>query len=44
MKVGPGPWLVLSCEQVERSDYVGEVGDKFAIEVRKSKERSNAFD
>ena len=44
LKVGPGPWLIFSGEQVEGSDNVGEVGDKFTIEVCKSEERSDTFD
>ena len=36
--------LVLLGEQVEGSDNVGEIGNKFAIEVRKSKERLNTLD
>ena len=44
MEVGPGPWLILSSEQVEEGNNVGEVGNKFAVEVRKSEERLNAFD
>ena len=44
MKVGPGPRLILLCEQVEGGDNVGEVGDEFAIEVRKSEKGSDALD
>ena len=44
MEVGPGPWLILSGEQVERGNDVGKVGNKFVIEIRKSKERVNTFD
>ena len=36
LEVGPGPWLVLSGEQVERSNDVGKVGNKFAIKICKS--------
>ena len=44
LEVGPGPWLILSGEQVERGDDVGKVGDKFVIEIHKPKERANTFD
>ena len=44
MKVGPGPRLILSCEEIEGGDDVGEIGDKFAIKAHKSEERSDAFD
>ena len=44
LEVSPGPWLVLSCEEVEGGDNVGEVGDKLSIKVCKSEERSDAFD
>ena len=36
--------MILPGEQVEGGDNVGEVGNKFAIEVRKSEERSNTLD
>ena len=35
--------MILSGEQIERGDNIGEVGDKFTIEIHKSKKRSNTF-
>ena len=40
----PSPWLVLSSEEVEGGDDMGEIGNEFVIEIGKSKERKNAFD
>ena len=44
LEVGPDPWLILSSKEVEQGDNMGEVRDKFAIKVRKSKKRANTFD
>ena len=44
LEVGPGPWLVLPGEQIKGSNNVGEVGDKFAIKIRKPEERANTLD
>ena len=36
--------MVLLSEEVKWGDNMGEVRDKFAIEIRKSKERAYTFD
>ena len=40
---GPGPRLVFPGEEVEWANNMGKVWNKFAIEVRKPKERANTF-
>ena len=44
MEGGPGPRLILPGEEVEWGNDVREVGDEFAIEICKPKERANALD
>ena len=41
---GPGPQLVFPGEEVKWGNNMGEIGDKFAIEVREPEEWSNTFD
>ena len=36
--------MVLSGEQIERGNDIGEVGDKFAIKIRKPEEGVNTLD
>ena len=36
--------MILPSEQVKGSNNVGEVGDKFVIEIHKPKERANTLD
>ena len=40
----PGPWLVLPGKEVEWSNNMEKVGDKFVIEVCKPEERTNTLD
>ena len=44
LEVSPSPWLILSGEQIERGDDIGEVGDKFVIKIRKPEEGANTLD
>ena len=40
----PGPGVILACKEDDWGDDVGKIRDKFSVEVRESKERTDAFD